>query len=97
MKGNVAHPSAIGLHGASKVLGGCSTSLDQLLHPSSYTSTTLVFCVVCFSHSTIQLVLAADSFSVAVGTPVTGRPPHRSGREELRSSGSYLGFVTRKR
>ena len=38
MKGNVAGPSAIGLHGASKLLGGCSTSLDQLLHPPSYTS-----------------------------------------------------------
>ena len=60
---NVAGPSAIGLHGASKVLGGCSTSLDQLLHPPSYTSTTLVFSVVCFSYSTIQLVLAVDCFS----------------------------------
>jgi len=36
MKENVAGPSAIGLHGASKVSGGCSTSLDQLLHPPSY-------------------------------------------------------------
>jgi len=28
---------------------------------------------------------------VAVGTPVAGRPPHRSGHEDFRSSGSYLG------
>jgi len=28
VKGNVADPSAIGLHGASKLLGGCSTSLN---------------------------------------------------------------------
>ena len=34
---------------------------------------------------------------VAVGTLVAQRPPHRSGREELRSSGSYLGCVTAKR
>ena len=59
VEANVAGPSAIGLHAASKVLGGCSTSLDQLLHPPSYTSTTLVFSVVCFSYSTIQLALAA--------------------------------------
>ena len=32
MKGNVAHPSAIGLHGASKVLGGCSTSLAEYVN-----------------------------------------------------------------
>ena len=34
---------------------------------------------------------------VAVGTPVTGRPPHRSGHEVLRSSGSYLGYMTQRR
>lgn len=34
---------------------------------------------------------------VAVGTLIAQRPPHRSGREELRSSGSYLGCVTAKR
>jgi len=46
MKVNVAHPSEIGLHGASKLLGGCSTSLDQLLHPPSYASRTLHECNV---------------------------------------------------
>ena len=32
---------------------------------------------------------------IAVGTPVTGRPPHRSVREELPHTAPTLGLVTR--
>ena len=46
MKDNITGPSEIALHRASKVLGGCSTPLDQLLHPPSYTSTTIHECNV---------------------------------------------------
>ncbi len=35
--------------------------------------------------------------AVAVGMPVAGHPPHRSGHEVLRSSGSYLGLLTQRR
>jgi len=69
VKGNIAHPSAIGLHGASKLLGGCSTSLYQLLHPPSYTSTTLVFSVVCFSYSTIQPINYLTRLCLSPSTP----------------------------
>jgi hypothetical protein len=39
---------------------------------------------------------AASRHPVAVGTRVTPRPPHRSGRH-LYASGSYLGCLTAKR
>ena len=44
-----------------------------------------------------HLLLAGLPAHIAVGTPITGRPPHRTERARIRALGSHLGCLTAKR
>jgi hypothetical protein len=44
-----------------------------------------------------HLLLAGLPAHIAVGTAITGRPPHRSRTRPIKASGSYLGCLTSKR